>query len=96
MINSSYLANQRFEAEQKGRAKVKAKLQWAINECDTQAQRDKVMELYLQGEQMWPCDNYVEDPCICDDIGEPKGQCVCGYSVSEHVDLLLFLNSQVA
>lgn len=24
------------------------------------------------------CKAYVEDPCICDDLGEPKGQCICG------------------
>lgn len=31
------------------------------------------------------CSNYVEDPCICDSCGEPKGQCArCGAKWFEH------------
>jgi hypothetical protein len=31
------------------------------------------------------CKEYREDPCICDDTGEPKGQCAnCGYKWFEH------------
>ncbi len=34
------------------------------------------------------CQDYVEDPAICDDLGEPKGQCVnCGYKEHEHLIL---------
>ncbi len=31
------------------------------------------------------CRTYHEDPCICDDLGEPKGQCAhCGAKWYEH------------
>ena len=31
------------------------------------------------------CQNYIEDPCVCDDIGDPKGQCLlCGCKWWEH------------
>jgi hypothetical protein len=31
------------------------------------------------------CPQYVEDQCVCDDDGEPKGQCaVCGAKWYEH------------
>jgi hypothetical protein len=31
------------------------------------------------------CSSYEEDPAICDDMGEPKGQCVhCGYKWFDH------------
>jgi len=32
-----------------------------------------------------PCNTFREDPAICDDIGEPKGQCECGYNEREHL-----------
>lgn len=40
--------------------------------------------------RMSNCSNYIEDPFICDDVGEPKGQCVnCGHKWYEHsVDIL--------
>lgn len=28
--------------------------------------------------------NYIEDPAICDDMGESKGQCCCGAKWYEH------------
>ncbi len=32
-----------------------------------------------------PCTKYLEDPNICDDVGEPKGQCLnCGAKWFEH------------
>jgi len=31
------------------------------------------------------CGKYLEDPAICDDMGEPKGQCAyCGCKYYEH------------
>lgn len=34
---------------------------------------------------MTDCQDYIEDPCICYDFGEPKGQCRnCGYAWYEH------------
>lgn len=31
------------------------------------------------------CRKYMEDPVICDDMGEPKGQCaLCGCKYYEH------------
>lgn len=31
------------------------------------------------------CSHYVEDPAICDDVGEPKGQCAnCGEKWYDH------------
>jgi hypothetical protein len=31
------------------------------------------------------CTKYIEDFAVCDDIGEPKGQCInCGYKWYEH------------
>ena len=36
---------------------------------------------------MSDCRNYVEDPAICYDDGEPKGQCLnCGAKWYEHTD----------
>lgn len=36
------------------------------------------------------CKNYVEDPCVCDDFGEPKGQCMsCGYKWYEHGEVVI-------
>ena len=33
------------------------------------------------------CNNFVEDLCVCDDCGEPKGQCAnCGYMEHEHTN----------
>jgi hypothetical protein len=36
----------------------------------------------------WPegvrCNNFVEDPAICDDFGGSKGQCVCGRDKADH------------
>ncbi len=35
--------------------------------------------------QFSDCKVYVEDPYICDDVGEPKGQCLtCGAKWYEH------------
>ena len=31
-----------------------------------------------------PCDHYTEDPYICDDVGQPKGQCICGWKENDH------------
>ena len=32
-----------------------------------------------------PCDNFVLDTAVCDDVGEPKGQCaICGFNYGEH------------
>jgi hypothetical protein len=31
-----------------------------------------------------PCQSFAEDPAVCDDVGEPKGQCECGYKEGEH------------
>ena len=31
-----------------------------------------------------PCCSYEEDPHICYDFGEPKGQCLCGWKWYEH------------
>ena len=34
-----------------------------------------------------PCNKYAEDQFICDDVGEPKGQCArCGFKWFEHSD----------
>lgn len=34
---------------------------------------------------MEPCNYYEEDPYICDDVGEPKGQCLyCGWGEKDH------------
>lgn len=31
------------------------------------------------------CKEYIENPFVCDDVGEPKGQCVhCGAKWYEH------------
>ncbi len=32
-----------------------------------------------------PCNNFEEDPFVCDDVGEPKGQCIhCGFKDWDH------------
>ena len=33
---------------------------------------------------MTDCSEYIEDPFICDDVGQPKGQCICGHKWYEH------------
>ena len=35
------------------------------------------------------CNNFVLDQCVCDDCGEPKGQCAnCGYMDHEHTNTM--------
>jgi len=44
---------------------------------------------------MTDCGCYVEDPYICDDLGEPKGQCqMCGSKWYEHTLDVLPLKEQ--
>lgn len=33
------------------------------------------------------CKEFEEDPYITDDLGEPKGQCVCGCEEHDHGDI---------
>ena len=44
------------------------------------------LETHLQLLEMkTSCTNYIEDPCICDSQGDPKGQCAnCGWKWYDH------------
>lgn len=40
--------------------------------------------------QIVDCQEFAEDLCVCDDVGEPKGQCAnCGAKYYEHNCLIL-------
>ena len=72
------LAHERQQAE---RVATLARLDARIALCRSQREKEAVHTLYLEGK----CFHFQEDPNICHDFGEPKGQCAhCGDYAEAH------------